>query len=116
MVEEILHEIAVTGPITFLIQGKQIPSGVLFNSKKEPNRYIMLCKYYGNNGVACYKIHTYNNSLNEVDCESFDNLVDFYGAVDVDNLLYSKLANDLVLEKAKQRISHLTSAKAIYEC
>lgn len=116
MIKDILHEIAVTGPITFLIRGKQIPSGVLFNSRKEPNRYIMLCRYYDNNGVNYYKIHTYNNKFIEVCCEAFDNLVDFYDAVDVDNLLYSKLANDLVLEKAKQRVSHLTSAKAIYEC
>lgn len=115
MVEDILKEIAVTGPITFLIRGKQIPSGVLFNSKKEPNKYIMLCKYY-NNGVACYKIHTYNNKLIEVCCESFDSLVDFYYAVDVDNLVYSSWMNELVLEKAKKRVSHLTSAKAVYEC
>lgn len=113
MIEEILHEIAVTGPITFLIRGKQIPSGVLFNSKKEPNRYIMLCRYY-NNGVACYKIHTYNNKFIEVCCESFDNLVDFYDAVDVDNLVYSRWMNELVLEKAKKRVSHLDSAMVMY--
>ena len=115
MVEEILHEIAVTSPIKFLIRGREVPSGVLFNSKIEPNKYIMLCKYHNKDGIGYYKVHTYNKNLQEVDCEEFDNLVDFYNSVDVDNLIYSRWMNELVLEKAKQRVSHLDSARFNYE-
>lgn len=108
---DVLNHIALSSPITFIIGGRKIRSGVLYKLKSDPKKMIMLCRYVGGDYYV-YKIHTYKtNPIEEVDCTEFSNVSDMSGAINPDNLIYEKWANELVLEKAKQWITHLQSAE-----
>lgn len=110
MLNDILHEIATTNPVTLLIKGRKIPSGVLFITKREPLKSIMIVRHFKQDDWE-YKVHVYDSNLNEVDCEVFDSLSKLGEAIDVDSLVYNNWMNDLVLEKARWRLTHLVNAK-----
>lgn len=110
MLNDILHEIATTNPVTLLINGRKLPSGVLFITKREPSKSIMVVRHSKQDSWE-YKVHIYDSNLNEVDCEVFDRLSKLGEAIDVDSLVYNTWMNELVLEKARYRLAHLVSAK-----
>lgn len=109
--KDVLKNIALSSPITFVIEGRQIRSGVLYKLKSDPTKMIMLCRYVGGDYYV-YKIHRFKtNPIEEIDCETYSSVDALYNAVNPDNLIYEKWANELVLEKAKQWITHLQSAE-----
>ena len=108
---EVLKHIALSSPITFVIEGRKIRSGVLYQLKSDPNRMIMLCRYVSNDYYD-YTIHIFKtNSIEESDCKIYSSADTLYNAVNPDDLIYAKWANELVLEKAKQWITHLQSSR-----
>lgn len=107
MIKDVLSCMALSDNVTFLVDGVELPSCVLFQSKREPKKYIMLGIY--SKGKDCtYKVHTFNSSFEEIDCEEFDNIFDFSKSLVPSNMIYSFMANDLVLDRAKRLLSHLT--------
>lgn len=108
---DVLKNIALSGPITFVIEGRKIRSGVLYQLKSDPKKMIMLCRYV-NNDYYDYTIHRFKtNPIEEIDCETYSSAGALYNSVNPDDLIYAKWANELVIEKAKQWLTHLQSAE-----
>lgn len=109
MIKDVVSKIALSDYITFLVDGVELQSCVLFQLKREPDKYVMLGRYK-NGKDYIYKVHTFNSSFEEINCEEFDNIFDFSKSLVPSNMVYSFMANDLVLDIAKKLISHLKCA------
>lgn len=110
MIKDVVSQIALSDYVTFLVDGVELPSCVLFQSKIEPKKYIMFGRYKNGKDYT-YKVHTFNSNFEEIDCEEFDNIFDFSKSVVPSNMVYSFIANDLVLTRAKELVSHLNCVK-----
>lgn len=110
MIRDVVSQIALSDYITFLVDGVELQSCVLFQLKREPDKYIMLGRYK-NRKDYIYKVHTFNSNFEEINCEEFYNLFDFSKSLVPDNMIYSFMANDLVLNRAKRLLSHLNCVK-----
>ena len=110
MIREVLKTIVLSDyNAKFQINGRVLFGSVLYTDVKEPTKFVMLCRSGGVKTI--YSIHRFDKNYRELECEEFNNFVDFANAVNSDGLRYNQGMNESVLEECKEIYLRLNANK-----